>query len=128
MRRLGTDCETCHNTRNWRDWDFDHNKTGFKLQHGHAGLQCIDCHTTQVTKIGQSAGCASCHSNVDTHNGAYGEKCGQCHSDATWRDIKIGSFKFINREPGNVKTEKKVSPSKKNSKKKVKKKTQSKQP
>jgi hypothetical protein len=128
MRRLGTDCETCHNTRNWRDWDFDHNKTGFKLQQGHDGLQCIDCHATPVAKIGQSSRCGSCHGNVDTHNGAYGDKCGQCHSDTAWRDIKIGSFKFISREPANVKAEKPVPTVMKNSKKKTKKKSQSKNP
>ncbi len=126
MRRLGIDCETCHNTRNWRDWDFDHNETSFKLQHGHAGLQCIDCHFTQVAKIGQSAGCGTCHSNVDTHNGAYGDKCGQCHSDVAWRNIKVGSFKFNSREPGNIQTAKPGSTGKNYSKKKVTKQTKAK--
>jgi hypothetical protein len=128
MRRLGVDCETCHNTRNWRDWDFNHNKTGFKLQHSHAGLQCIDCHATPVDKIGRSTGCGTCHSNVDTHNGAYGDKCGQCHSDTAWRNIKIGSLKFNSRERGSVQTDKTVSTKQKSGKKKVKKKTRSRQP
>ncbi|MDO8988154.1 MAG: cytochrome C, partial [Sideroxyarcus sp.] len=30
-RTLGTDCQTCHNTRNWQSWDFNHDKTRFKL-------------------------------------------------------------------------------------------------
>ena len=97
-RRLGTDCETCHNTRNWRDWDFDHDKTRFKLQNGHAGLKCVDCHVTPVDKkIGQIDGCGTCHDKDDKHDGAYGEKCDRCHTDVAWRNIKVGSTKFINQ-------------------------------
>lgn len=98
MRRFGADCEICHNTRNWRNWDFDHNKTRLKLQNGHAGLQCVNCHMTPVAKISQNAGCGVCHGNVDKHDGAYGAICDRCHTDVAWRNIKVGSIKFINQD------------------------------
>ncbi|MDP2759012.1 MAG: cytochrome c3 family protein, partial [Sideroxyarcus sp.] len=34
-RRLGTECQVCHSTRAWGAWDFDHNKTKFKLDGAH---------------------------------------------------------------------------------------------
>ena len=104
MRRLGTDCETCHNTRNWRDWDFDHDKTRYKLRNAHAALQCIVCHVAPAAKkIAPIEGCAACHGNDDTHDGAYGEKCDRCHTDVAWRNIKVGSLGLINQDSNKAK-------------------------
>jgi hypothetical protein len=109
MRRLGTDCETCHNTRDWRDWDFDHDKTRFKLLNKHLTLQCVDCHVVHVTnKIAPIKGCAACHSVDDIHDRAYGESCNQCHTDLAWRNVKVGSVEFINRDSNNGRTDKPV--------------------
>jgi NAD-dependent dihydropyrimidine dehydrogenase PreA subunit len=121
MRRLGTDCETCHNTRNWAGWDFNHDNTGLKLQNQHAALKCIRCHDVPVKKIRPNARCGACHGNDDTHVGAYGEKCDQCHTDLAWRNIKVGSTGFINQDSSKRQPEKTVPNKQKQNNKKKKK-------
>ncbi len=91
-RRLGTDCSYCHNTRDWKDWDFDHDKTGFKLDGKHKNLTCVECHTTPVNgKISISPTCGSCHSKDDRHDGAFGVRCEQCHTGTSWKSVRVGS-------------------------------------
>jgi hypothetical protein len=95
---LGTACETCHNTRNWKDWDFDHDKTHFKLEGKHAKLKCADCHKMPATgKVVQSANCVSCHDKDDKHDGAYGSLCERCHIGTTWKTIKVGSESWLKK-------------------------------
>jgi hypothetical protein len=97
-RRLGTDCEYCHNTRDWKDWDFDHDKTNFKLEGKHRKIRCTECHTIPVSqKIALPASCVSCHGKDDIHDGAYGEQCDHCHVGTSWKTIKVGSNKWIRR-------------------------------
>lgn len=97
-RRLGTGCESCHNTRNWKDWDFNHDKTGFRLQGKHRYLGCIECHRASVKKkIVLAASCVSCHGMDDKHNGSFGEQCKHCHSEISWKDIKVGSIRITGR-------------------------------
>jgi hypothetical protein len=95
-RTLGKGCETCHNTRDWKDWDFDHDKTKFKLDGKHKDLKCIDCHRNPVsTKLAQSSGCVSCHEKDDRHDGAFGMQCDHCHVGLTWKTIKVGGQHWI---------------------------------
>jgi hypothetical protein len=90
-RRLGTACETCHNTRDWKVWDFDHDKTNFKLEGKHTNVKCYDCHKDPVDKkIDISTTCVSCHSKDDEHNGDFGRLCERCHVDTSWKTIKAG--------------------------------------
>lgn len=93
--RLGTACETCHNMRDWKIWDFDHNKTNFKLDGPHSKLGCYQCHKQPMTKkLKVSASCGSCHASDDVHNGQYGRQCERCHIGTTWKKVKV-SGKFI---------------------------------
>jgi hypothetical protein len=95
---LGVVCETCHNTRDWKDWDFDHDKTNFSLQGKHKDIKCIECHKTPVTKkISLAANCIACHDKDDRHNGEYGIQCEHCHNGLSWKTIKVGSSKWINK-------------------------------
>jgi len=97
-RTLGTGCETCHNTRNWKDWDFDHDKTNFKLDEKHRKIRCSECHKTPLSnKKVLAADCASCHSKDDKHDGAFGNKCDHCHVGTSWKTIKVGSKRWIKR-------------------------------
>ncbi len=97
-RRLGTDCSRCHNTRDWRDWDFDHDRTNFKLEGKHKNIQCVECHKIPVaSKITLGATCASCHDKDDKHDGAYGDHCERCHTGLSWKTIKVGSMGWTNR-------------------------------
>lgn len=94
-RRLGTACETCHNMRNWKAWDFDHNKTSFKLEGPHNKLGCYECHKQPMNKkLSVSSTCGSCHASDDVHNGEYGRQCERCHIGTTWKKVKVGG-KFI---------------------------------
>lgn len=97
-RRLGTDCETCHNTRHWKDWDFDHDRTNFRLQGKHEFLGCLECHRMPVKKkIVLVSNCGSCHHAEDKHDGNFGEQCDRCHDDLSWKDFKVGSRSWVVR-------------------------------
>ena len=91
-RRLGTGCQQCHNARDWRQWDFDHNKrTHFRLDGAHDGLDCLACHKRPAkTKINVGAACFSCHRSEDIHAGAFGPFCERCHVTSSFRKIKPG--------------------------------------
>jgi hypothetical protein len=91
--RLGTGCETCHNARDWKVWDFDHDKqTDFKLDGGHEGIHCDECHTkpSKRKKLATPAACAQCHYSDDVHDGGFGRQCERCHESTSWRDLKVG--------------------------------------
>ena len=91
-RRLGTECRECHNVRNWKSWDFDHNKTLFKLDGPHKGISdCYKCHIRPMTgKVKTDKACASCHDKDDVHNGDFGPQCDRCHEGNKWRDLRSG--------------------------------------
>ncbi|MCU0377332.1 MAG: cytochrome C [Bacteroidales bacterium] len=42
-----TNCSDCHGTENWKASEFDHNRTGFKLDGKHATVPCASCHKPQ---------------------------------------------------------------------------------
>lgn len=89
-RRLGVDCETCHNARSWKSWDFDHGRTTFPLTGAHRRVQCYACHSAPMEKRTQPASaraCASCHTKDDVHKGVFGARCERCHSDSDWKLI-----------------------------------------
>ena len=91
-RRLGTECQDCHNVRSWKSWDFDHNKTDFKLVGPHKGISdCYKCHQRPATgKVKTSKTCGSCHDLDDVHNGDFGPQCDRCHDGNKWRDVRMG--------------------------------------
>lgn len=133
-RRFGTECETCHNTRNWKAWDFDHNKTSFKLggPHKKIGPNCYACHKKPMDKkVSLSSSCGNCHDRDDVHNGNYGDRCDRCHDGDTWKQLKVGvtSWQQKPQEPlRNVSLKNKLSKQdslKKTSQKKVSKKKDS---
>ena len=97
-RTLGTDCGYCHNTRDWKGWDFDHDKTLFKLEGKHKDIRCAGCHKTPTgNKVILAISCASCHGKDDKHDGAFGDKCEQCHIGMSWKTIKVGSKSWIKK-------------------------------
>src|SRR5512139_641396 len=89
-RRLGTQCESCHNARSWQLWDFNHDtRTRFRLDGGHRGLDCYACHKVPVTgKAALPTSCVSCHEKDDVHEGSYGPRCGNCHETGSFKRIK----------------------------------------
>lgn len=91
--RLGARCDSCHNTRDWRLWTFDHDRrTRFALDGAHKPLACTRCHV-DAAPAGQAAAplgetCLACHRADDRHEGAFGSRCEQCHLTSDWRRIK----------------------------------------
>ncbi len=90
-RRLGTQCESCHNARAWTLWDFNHDRrTRFLLDGGHRGLDCYSCHNKPVTgKAVLPMSCVSCHDKDDVHEGAFGRQCDKCHGTDSFKRIKL---------------------------------------
>jgi hypothetical protein len=88
-RRLGPRCEQCHNTRTWKSWDFDHNKTNYPLAGKHAKVPCEQCHKVPVQgKVALASACVECHSAEDVHHGGFGTQCERCHGLESWKAIR----------------------------------------
>lgn len=91
--KLGTQCESCHNARDWKIWDFDHDRrTNFKLTGGHKGIGCYECHKTpsKSKKLATPTACADCHAKDDVHDGGFGRQCERCHVSTSFKEIKMG--------------------------------------
>jgi hypothetical protein len=90
--KFGERCESCHNTRSWPVWDYDHDKrTSFKLDGAHRKVACEACHK-EVAPKGKDAApvgsnCVSCHRKDDPHDGQFGVRCEQCHATSDWKKV-----------------------------------------
>lgn len=94
------ECETCHDANAWKPTSaFDHSRTRFALESGHAKAPCGRCHASAAAgkpplfRVADSR-CASCHMAADRHKGQFLEAarsrdCADCHRVASW---KIDSF------------------------------------
>jgi hypothetical protein len=92
-RRFGTECQDCHNTRDWMAWDFNHNKTNFKLGGAHKKVanKCYACHMKPMDKkVVLTTACGSCHERDDVHNGSFGDRCERCHDGDDWKKVEMG--------------------------------------
>lgn len=91
-RRLGPQCEQCHNARTWKAWNFDHDRrTSFRLDGGHQGLHCEACHTHPMpNRVTASSACVACHETDDVHNSAFGKQCERCHVTSSFKKIRPG--------------------------------------
>jgi hypothetical protein len=91
--KFGVLCESCHNTRAWSIWEFNHEvRAKYKLDGAHLSVACESCHTQPASK-GKSAAfigstCISCHRNQDVHSGRFGARCEQCHTTGNWKSVK----------------------------------------
>jgi uncharacterized protein (DUF983 family) len=91
--KFGVLCETCHNTRAWTIWDYDHEvKAKYRLDGAHRTVSCESCHKQAAPK-GKNAAfvgstCISCHRNQDVHFGRFGTRCEQCHNTDNWKKFK----------------------------------------
>lgn len=88
--KFGVACESCHNARAWGLWDYDHiRRAKYALDGAHAKLACETCHK-QPAPAGKAAAetgttCIACHRRDDTHDGAFGPVCEQCHVTEHWK-------------------------------------------
>jgi hypothetical protein len=108
-QKFGMRCETCHNTRAWAVWNYDHDvRTKYRLEGGHRKVRCESCHT-QPAPQGKDASpvgnaCLSCHRADDAHDGQFGTRCEQCHTVDSWKKIKIrvGQWLTPGKQRGSV--------------------------
>jgi hypothetical protein len=92
-QKLGTQCETCHTTRAWSLWQFDHDlKTRYKLDGGHRKVACEACHQAPAprgkTIAAVGSNCINCHRGEDVHDNQFGNRCEQCHVSESWKKLK----------------------------------------
>lgn len=92
-------CASCHTTQDFKKrLVFNHDETSFKLKGKHIDVQCLKCHTktdswlTEKPPVKaskfifndlQTSNCKSCHKDV--HQGKFGSKCADCHTEQTWK-------------------------------------------
>lgn len=93
--QYGTQCEACHNPSSWENATFDHSRTNFPLNGGHANVACERCHASGSYK-GLSTACAGCHQDPPFHVGAFGTDCQSCHSINAWSPAQ---FNISHPEP-----------------------------
>lgn len=107
QRKLGTQCQSCHSTRAWALWTFDHDKaTAFRLDDGHRRVACVACHTLAVAPgraiaaVGRQ--CIGCHRKDDAHDGDLGQRCEQCHTATRWKNVTQRGMRQSRLAPGEV--------------------------
>lgn len=91
---LTTGCRSCHSTWRFKPASYPAHQACFDIRRGpHAGISCLDCHTTLpavsftgvLTCSTDTANCIRCHSNVaPAHAQVLGfamqnRKCYECH-------------------------------------------------
>lgn len=74
-------CIDCHTTTGWQQIRYDHGVTGFPLEGGHAGVDCVSCH--RLDDFTSDPACMTCH--VDSHQGALSPECAECHEPEDWQ-------------------------------------------
>lgn len=89
---LGIACEQCHNPNGWRLWLFDHDRQSkFPLEGAHKDLACQGCHSQPVADskdIRLAKECFSCHQKDDVHKSNFGQNCGRCHVESSFRELR----------------------------------------
>jgi hypothetical protein len=94
--RLGTNCQQCHNTAEWKNVSqFDHAKTRYPLTGMHAQVTCAKCHTPGPDNKPRFAGlpfgkCSDCHR--DPHKGSFTQACQSCHNTGGWKKVSVAAI------------------------------------
>lgn len=88
--RNGQACQDCHNSRNWKQVSFDHERlTQFPLRGAHRTPTCNACHVEPARAVKLATECASCHTKDDVHKGTNGGDCARCHGDKDWKIVNF---------------------------------------
>jgi len=83
--RLGSACADCHSPEGWKGSGFDHGReTGFALRGAHTRSDCRACHADDPSSAPTPKTCNGCHRLDDTHRGARGDACKDCHGERAW--------------------------------------------
>jgi hypothetical protein len=99
-----TTCELCHDTIQWTDATFDHNKTAFPLTGSHTvpPRTCVDCHVNNnYTNL--PTACIGCHQTDynNTSNPGHAAQpqffpttCQNCHSTTNWLNATFNHTQY----------------------------------
>ncbi len=90
-RRLGPRCETCHNARSWKSWDFNHDRqtrvrAGRGAPQGRAAMPATASRCRTVRRCQPVASAAMRPTTCTT--AAFGKQCERCHVTSTFKQIK----------------------------------------
>jgi hypothetical protein len=97
--RNGTNCASCHNSRDWKQNSFDHNSmTRFALTGAHKPLECAACHKQPAHIVHLPIACIGCHADDDPHKGKFGKDCASCHNVVSWKE-KVAFDHALTRFP-----------------------------
>ena len=85
--RNGPDCAKCHNSKDWKITQFNHDTmTKFALKGAHKPVLCEACHKEPTHVKLPPTECVGCHIDDDAHSGRMGTDCGNCHNVDSWKD------------------------------------------
>jgi hypothetical protein len=87
-------CSSCHAAETFKLPKFDHSKTRYPLEGGHAEVPCTGCHGADQTGVVRYAPlpmtCEGCHADEHLGQFAQGKKpaeCGKCHQVKDWKSL-----------------------------------------
>lgn len=89
-----SDCKLCHSSEAWKEINFDHGLTNWKLEGKHTEISCGNCHFSidENTKIKKQTfkkletECIQCHENKHDDQFAINgvTDCNRCHTSKNW--------------------------------------------
>jgi len=96
-----TTCRRCHTDHKGREMRiaafderaFDHAKSDFALAGAHARVACKACHVPGKRHAEAPGQCVDCHRKDDTHRGALGARCADCHGESSWKEARFDHAK-----------------------------------
>lgn len=92
--RNGRECNECHNPTGWAKLGFNHDAdTDFPLRGSHKKVECESCHVGHVFEQQLETACYACHKFDDSHKGALGQECSECHSETGWEKVEFNHDK-----------------------------------
>lgn len=89
--QFGLNCLTCHDGVD-RMHAFSH-AAFFKLDGGHASLNCNSCHAEKHFR-GTPTQCSACHAEPAIHAGFFGLQCADCHTTSAWTPALLQAHNF----------------------------------
>jgi hypothetical protein len=119
--RYGTDCQSCHNVKDWKKATFSHDRftkepcvdchrgDDKEAHKGKYSTNCMSCHKTDAWEnidldhsVFKRASCFECHESdlkegTVHEKGDYGTDCLACHTVKDWTDITFSHDRLLKK-------------------------------
>jgi hypothetical protein len=100
-RQKPAQCRSCHTDHKGRSArivefeknKFDHAQSDYLLRGKHAKVDCEKCHAPRKPYWKATQDCNACHKKDDVHKASLGPKCGDCHTEGSWKEAKFDHTK-----------------------------------